>query len=87
MTDQPGTSSRPAPRPGPGSGTLSRWWISFILRLLSCAAMGHAVLVTVRVVCIDGEPKFWSRPDVMPIEPASRADSFEAFLEGMGGKK
>ena len=64
---------------------LSAWWMRLFLRLLSCARMGRTVIVTMRVVCIDGEPRFWARPDMMPVEPAASAEAFDEFLGQLSG--
>ena len=57
-------------------------WSTIARRLESCARGMGVKVVIVRVVVRNGRPVHWTKPEVTPIEPASKADRFVALLTG-----
>lgn len=60
------------------------WW-PLMLRLQSVAKKGTPAVISIRVVVDEnGEPQWYGRPVVTPIEPKAKAGALAKFLDALG---
>lgn len=61
--------------------SLRQSWLSILSRLQSVATRERgAVVLTIRVLVVDGEPQIWSEPKLTRLEPLHRVPSFVSLI-------
>ena len=57
-------------------------WQNILLRIRSVCPESRTAIVTMRLVVVDGQPRIWSKPTVMMIEPTRDSAELLRLLAG-----